>query len=249
MAPAICSVSRSCTCSRRAKTSTTRGSFDRPDDAAARDVGDVHPAEERQHVVLAQRVELDVAHHHHVLVRLVEQRVANDLSGVHPVTPREPRERLRYTLRSLDQPLAVGILAQQLELAADHTFELRRVHPVVTGDRGCLVTSADFGPTRHDSRPPGSSSRALSRPGQLTARPVVGRRRRSPWCLASCVPHHEKQKAPPAAGPSERGVRRGVFEAQSNVLRPSPCLPPSPHWGMTSAQIIEPTRWTYRLKN
>ena len=50
-----------------------------PDDAAVRDVRDVRLAEERQHVVLAQRVELDVAHHHHVLVLLLEQRVADDL--------------------------------------------------------------------------------------------------------------------------------------------------------------------------
>ena len=40
-----------------------------PDDLAVRDVGDVRLAEERQHVVLAQRVELDVAHHHHVASR------------------------------------------------------------------------------------------------------------------------------------------------------------------------------------
>ena len=48
-------------------------------DLAVRDVGDVGPAEERQQVVLAQRVQLDVAHHDHALVRLLEHRVADDV--------------------------------------------------------------------------------------------------------------------------------------------------------------------------
>src|SRR5262249_55203857 len=42
-----------------------------PHDPAVRDVGDMGPPEERKHVVLAETVELDVAHHHHVLVRLL----------------------------------------------------------------------------------------------------------------------------------------------------------------------------------
>src|SRR2546426_5696941 len=46
----------------------------RSDQAAVRQVGDMRPAEERQQVVLAQRVNLDVAHAHQVLVPLAVQR-------------------------------------------------------------------------------------------------------------------------------------------------------------------------------
>jgi hypothetical protein len=56
--------------------------LERPDDAAVRDVGDVRLAVERQHVVLAQRVQLDVAHHHHPLAVDLEQRVADDVAHV-----------------------------------------------------------------------------------------------------------------------------------------------------------------------
>jgi thymidine kinase len=59
-------------------------------DLAVRDVRDVRAAEERQHVVLAQRVQLDVAHHDHALVRLLEQRIADDLRGIQPISAREP---------------------------------------------------------------------------------------------------------------------------------------------------------------
>src|SRR5580704_12532821 len=92
------------------------------DDAAIRDLRHVRAAEERQHVVLAQRVELDVPHHDHALVPgLLEQRIANDLRGVHRVAAREELERFGDALRRLDQPLAVGIFAEQLQLAADET--------------------------------------------------------------------------------------------------------------------------------
>ena len=53
------------------------GHLGEAEDLAVGDVGDVGPAEERQQVVLAQRVELDVAHHDHALV-------------ASPRTPRRP---------------------------------------------------------------------------------------------------------------------------------------------------------------
>ena len=58
-------------------------------DAAMRDVRHVRPAEERQHVVLAQRVELDVLHQDHALVRLLEERVADHLLERLRIAPRE----------------------------------------------------------------------------------------------------------------------------------------------------------------
>jgi hypothetical protein len=47
------------------------------------DVGDVHLAEEREQMVLAQRVHLDVLDEHHVVVALLEERVAHHRLGLH----------------------------------------------------------------------------------------------------------------------------------------------------------------------
>ncbi len=48
-----------------------------PNDTARRDVSDMGLAEEWQEVMLAERVELDVTHHDHVVVRLLEQALAD----------------------------------------------------------------------------------------------------------------------------------------------------------------------------
>ena len=69
------------------------GHLGQPEDLAVGDVGDVRPAEERQQVVLAERVELDVAHHDHALVALLEHRVADRVGHRHPVALGEAAER------------------------------------------------------------------------------------------------------------------------------------------------------------
>ena len=56
---ATCWVSRSWTCGRQANISTTRASFDKPEDPLARQVGDVGAPGERQEMVLAQGAERD----------------------------------------------------------------------------------------------------------------------------------------------------------------------------------------------
>src|SRR3990172_3814534 len=94
------------------------------DDAAVRDVGHVRLAEERQQVVLAERIHLDVADHHHGLVRFLEDRVADDARDVHLVSAREPRHRARDAHRGLHQPVALRILAQQLELSPHQLLQL-----------------------------------------------------------------------------------------------------------------------------
>src|SRR3954469_21272150 len=50
-----------------------------PDDLAVRDVANVHLAEERQHVVLAHAVHLDIAHENHVGMILGEHSVTDDV--------------------------------------------------------------------------------------------------------------------------------------------------------------------------
>ena len=78
-----------------------------------RDVGHVGPSEERQHVVLAQRVELDVAHQDHALVRLLEEGVAHHVLDRHARSPRVS-QRSDASTRSgvLARPCAVRVLAQ-----------------------------------------------------------------------------------------------------------------------------------------
>ena len=46
-----------------------------------------------------------------------------------------------------------------------------------------------------------------------------------------------------------RVEREGVFEARRYATALTRSLPPSPHWGMTSARFIGLHRQTYRLKN
>ena len=83
MASAIWRVRRSCTCRRRAKTSTSAGDFAEADDLAVRDVGYVRLAEERQQVVLAHGVELDVLDDDHLVVVDVEEGFVEDGVDVH----------------------------------------------------------------------------------------------------------------------------------------------------------------------
>ena len=75
---AIWLVMRSWICSRRANTSTSRGILLSPMTCAARDVGDVALAEERQQVVLAEAVEVDVLHDDHLAVVHREERIVED---------------------------------------------------------------------------------------------------------------------------------------------------------------------------
>src|SRR5689334_11514089 len=75
-------------------------------------------------MVLAHAVELDVAYHHHRFVRLLEQGVANDVGNLLLVSPREPAERVRDTTWGLCEPVAVRILAHELELPPHQRLEL-----------------------------------------------------------------------------------------------------------------------------
>ena len=65
-----------------------------PDHAAVRDVGDVALAEERQQVVLAHAVEVDVADDHHLAIIDAEQRAVQHVVDVGRVAAREKPQRL-----------------------------------------------------------------------------------------------------------------------------------------------------------
>ena len=79
---------------------------------ALRDVADRALAVERQHVVLAHRVELDVLQDHHVVRAGREVRAVHDGLHLLPVALRQERKRLRDPHGGFLQPLAIRILPQ-----------------------------------------------------------------------------------------------------------------------------------------
>jgi hypothetical protein len=91
----------------------------------------VHLAEERQHVVLAEAENVNVAHNHHLVVLLVEDGVVNErcanaelsqgerihtrvvLTGqISLIAVRQKEQRVSGTLRRLEQAFARRILAE-----------------------------------------------------------------------------------------------------------------------------------------
>ena len=92
-----------------------------PDHLLLRQVGHVHLAVERQHVVLAQAEELDVLHHHHLVVLHVVQRAVQDIFDVHLVAAGQKAQRLVDALRRAQQAIALRVLAQ----AAQHFLDQR----------------------------------------------------------------------------------------------------------------------------
>src|SRR5688572_10070465 len=95
------------------------GDLAQPDDLAVRNVGHVAFAEERQQVMLAEAVHVDVAHHHHFIVGNVEERAVDDFVHVRAVPARQKAERLLDATRRLGEALAVGVLTKRGEQLAD----------------------------------------------------------------------------------------------------------------------------------
>ena len=91
------------------------GDLGEPGDAAVRDVGDMGLADEREHVVLAQGEQLDVLDEDHLAVRLREYGGTDDGLAALLIALRQELPGLRHALGRLDQPLALRVLAQQLE--------------------------------------------------------------------------------------------------------------------------------------
>ena len=101
-----------------------REHFDQPrnlaqaDHLAVRDVRDVALAEERQQVVLAQAVEVDVLDDHHLVIIDGEQRVVEHRIDVGRVAAREKPERLLDALRRVDAALRATGLPRARQAAA-----------------------------------------------------------------------------------------------------------------------------------
>src|SRR5438552_3280412 len=76
-------------------------------------------------MMLAQRVDLDVAHADQVFVALAVQGVADDVGDGHVVAPREPLERRFHARGRLAQALPRRILAELREHVAHQRLEYR----------------------------------------------------------------------------------------------------------------------------
>src|SRR5216117_2100437 len=110
------------------------GNLRQAHEPAVRQVRHVRLAEERQQVMLAQRVDLDVAHADEILVPLPIQRVTDDVGDGHVVATREPLERRLHPGRSLAQALADGIFTGLHEHLAHQRLECQAPFP--GGHRG-----------------------------------------------------------------------------------------------------------------
>src|SRR5690606_16492939 len=100
------------------------------EDLVARHVADRGGAEEGQHVVLAQRVELDAREHHHLRALGLEQGAVDDLPGVLPVAAGEEPQRPLDALRGLRHALAGDVLAEGGDELCDERLEARLAHLV-----------------------------------------------------------------------------------------------------------------------
>ena len=134
-------VMRSWICSRRANTSTSRGILLRPMTRGVRNVGDVAFAEERQQMVLAHAVEIDVLDDDHLAVVNGEQRVVEHLVDIRAVATRQKPQRLLDAQRRARQTLAVGVFAQLVQQLADEILHIRILH----AGRGRLATDSRGG--------------------------------------------------------------------------------------------------------
>jgi hypothetical protein len=105
-----------------------RAIFDRPMILTFREVGDGRLPEERQHVVLAHRVELDVAHDDHLRCAFgIEDGVVHDVIEGRGVAAREEVHCLRDAQGRAYETFPIGVLADLHELFTDEPLEPWRV--------------------------------------------------------------------------------------------------------------------------
>ena len=133
--------------------STSRGILLRPMTRPFGNVGDVALAEERQQVMLAETVEVDVAHDHHLAIIDAEQRAVQHFVDVGVVSAREKLQRLLDPLGRPHQPFARRIFAELDQQARDQILHLRY----------CISRASARRVRGAVARGAGRSGRALSR--------------------------------------------------------------------------------------
>ncbi len=129
---AICWVMRSCTCSRRAKISTSRGNLGKADHLSGWHVGHMHAAQERQHVMLAQAVKLDIADDHHLVIADIEQGSIDDLFRICAVAAEQFCVHACNTPRGIEQAFPFRLFSQSRQELRDWLPE-QPAHPPAFG--------------------------------------------------------------------------------------------------------------------
>jgi len=84
-------------------------------------------AEEGEHVVLAQGVELNALHHHHLAALGPEDGPVDDLFQALPVPAGEEGPGLGHPFRGLQEALPVGVLPDHLEPLCRQALEAAQV--------------------------------------------------------------------------------------------------------------------------
>src|SRR5262249_28082775 len=90
-------------------------------------VSDVSPADKRQQVMFAHRIELDVFYENDLACFGAEDCAIDDLSEVLAVSIREKLKRTRGPGRCSEQPFALRIFADRLQQIAESFFHSRQL--------------------------------------------------------------------------------------------------------------------------
>ena len=90
------------------------------------------PAKEREHVMLTQAVELDVAHDDHLVVVDIENGLIDKRIRVHPVSCKQLVVHARHALRRAFQALSVHVLPKAFQKKANGLLDLRLDNPYLT---------------------------------------------------------------------------------------------------------------------
>jgi len=103
------------------------------DDPIVRQIADVHPADDRRHVVLAMGDEVNVSHQHHLVIAgdLLECPL-QELVGVVVISGKPFLVGARDPIGRAQEPLAVRVVTRPADQRADRLLHLR---PVGTSDR------------------------------------------------------------------------------------------------------------------
>src|ERR1039457_3315087 len=107
------------------------GNLAQPDHLALWYVGHMHFAEERQHVVFAEREHLNVLDDHHLVVIHVEQGAAQHLGGVLVVSFGQEGHRLLHACGRSHKTVAGGVLAKTAQDLAIHFLGAELAQPFV----------------------------------------------------------------------------------------------------------------------
>ena len=100
---------------RRAKASDHAGDLRQADYFFVGQVGHVGSADDGQQVVFAHAVELDVGHHHHLVVLDVEEGVVEELHGVDGIAEQQLVVHAGDAVGGVPEAVAGGVLADAVE--------------------------------------------------------------------------------------------------------------------------------------